>query len=124
MKELLVKYEKSGFKIIVCPSNQFGAQEPWELPKIKTWTEEQFQLPQTESFQHTIKMNVNGDDTHPLYNWLRELSGKHGDVKWNFFSAFLVSKMGVVTRHNSFRWKSLGSKIQGLVNQEISETEI
>jgi len=124
MKRLLEKYEKLGFKIICVPSNQFGKQEPWEVSRIKEWTESKFQLPQTENFQHTVKMDANGETSHAFFKWLKYTTGDPTNVKWNFCTAFLVSKLGKVSRHNNFRWNSLGKKIENLVKQRITETEV
>ena len=49
------------------------------------------------SFPMFAKIDVNGDDTHPLYRWLKtEKSGLLGGrIKWNF-TKFLVGRDGQV----------------------------
>ena len=54
------------------------------------------------SFPMFEKVDVNGDDAHPLFSWLREeKGGVLGDaIKWNF-TKFLVGKDGTV--HQALR---------------------
>jgi len=86
------KYESQGLRIAAFPCNQFGGQEPWEEPEIKKWVHEQFGV----TFDMYAKINVNGDNTHPLWKWLKEKQGGTlgSFIKWNF-SKFLIDRKGV-----------------------------
>jgi len=79
-------------RIAAFPCNQFGGQEPWPEPEIKKWVQEQFGV----TFDLYAKVNVNGNDAHPLWKWLKQKQGGTlGDfIKWNF-SKFLVDRQGV-----------------------------
>jgi len=78
-------------RILAFPCNQFGSQEPWPEPEIKAFVTEKFGV----KFDMFSKINVNGNDAHPLFKYLKqELKGTLGDfIKWNF-SKFLVDKNG------------------------------
>ena len=82
-----------GFEVLGFPCNQFGAQEPGTEDEIGEFC----QLNYGVSFPMFAKIDVNGDDTHPLYRWLKtEKSGLLGGrIKWNF-TKFLVGRDGQV----------------------------
>lgn len=95
LAQLHAKYaESNGLRILLFPCNQFGSQEPGTEAQIKQfiskYTEDRFQ------FEMFSKINVNGDNAHPLYKFLKhKQGGTLGDfIKWNF-SKFLVDKNGV-----------------------------
>ncbi|GMT03645.1 hypothetical protein PENTCL1PPCAC_25819, partial [Pristionchus entomophagus] len=93
LKVLEDDYGKQGFAIAAFPCNQFGYQEPSSEADIKTFVREQFEY-QPRLF---AKINVNGDDADPLWNFLKEKqSGTLVDaIKWNF-TKFLVDRNGNV----------------------------
>ena len=89
---------KCGLVILGFPCNQFGAQEPGDAAEIASFCS----LTYPVSFPLFAKVDVNGDDTHPVYQHLKSaapgLLGTEG-VKWNF-TKFLVDKKGqVVSRY-------------------------
>ena len=74
------------------PCNQFGAQEKGSDEDIKSFCDLQFNI----SFPLFSKVDVNGDDAHPLYKYLtNEQKGFLGSkkIKWNF-TKFLIDKDG------------------------------
>lgn len=87
-------HETYGDKVTVIglPCNQFGGQEPGTPKEIKQFCETKFNV----SFPMTEKVDVKGDNQHPLYAWLtkKELNGvKNSSVKWNF-QKYLVDENG------------------------------
>lgn len=110
-------FGERGFRVLCFPCNQFGSQEPWDLPKIRNFVETNFNLPQSKSFQIGEKIEVNGPGTAPLYNWLRNETGEHGDVKWNFNTAFLVDRKGNPTRYDTYRWANMTKRVQKAVSE-------
>lgn len=92
MQDLHRKYEKDGLSVLAFPSNQFGGQEPKPESEIKEFVKEKFDV----EFCMFSKINVNGDNAHPLYKFLKsKLGGTLGDfIKWNF-SKFLIDRNGV-----------------------------
>ena len=86
-----------GFSVLGFPCNQFGAQEPGDAKAIAEFCESKYDV----SFPLFEKIDVNGANAHPLYDYLkREKSGLLGSsIKWNF-TKFLVDRAGeVVGRH-------------------------
>lgn len=88
LQELFDKYGERGLSIIGFPCNQFGAQEPGTADEIQQFC----QLNYGVTFPILAKIEVNGDDAHPLYKYLTELTGE--DIKWNF-TKFLVGADGL-----------------------------
>jgi glutathione peroxidase len=93
LQELHEAYADKGLAIIGFPCNQFGGQEPGGSGEIEEFCQVNYGV----TFQMMEKINVNGDDAHPLYKWLREQkSGVMGNkIKWNF-TKFLIGKDGQV----------------------------
>ena len=86
-----------GFAVLGFPCNQFGSQEPGNAKQIAEFCESKYDV----SFPMFEKIDVNGSNAHPLYNYLkREKTGLLGSsIKWNF-TKFLVDRSGkVVARH-------------------------
>ncbi len=94
LEELHRKYKGRGFSVVGFPCNQFAGQEPGSDEEIKSFCESRFDV----TFPLFSKIDVNGDERHPLY---AHLTGEEttpdgpGDVKWNF-AKFLVDKNGNV----------------------------
>ena len=85
------------FSVLGFPCNQFGRQEPGDAAQIQQFCASNYAV----SFPLFDKIDVNGGDAHPLYQYLRsEKSGLLGSsIKWNF-TKFLVDRSGnVVARH-------------------------
>ena len=86
-----------GFSVLGFPCNQFGKQEPGDARAIEQFCASNYAV----SFPMFAKIDVNGDNAHPLYRYLKsEKSGLLGSsIKWNF-TKFLVDRSGqVVARH-------------------------
>lgn len=93
MEEIYREYKDQGLEILAFPCNQFGAQEPGDALEIQNFCNLNYDV----SFPLFSKVDVNGDDAAPVYNFLKEsLPGILGSkaVKWNF-TKFLVDKNGV-----------------------------
>jgi glutathione peroxidase len=92
LEELYKKYQKQNIEILAFPCNQFGAQEPGDEAEIKKFCELNYNV----SFPMFSKIEVNGKNTHPLYQFLKEAApGLLGSksIKWNF-TKFLVDQNG------------------------------
>lgn len=91
LQELHKKY-KDKLVIIGLPCNQFGGQEPGTAMEIQSFCQRNFGV----EFLITEKINVKGNEQHPIYQWLtkKELNGaKNSGVKWNF-QKYLVDENG------------------------------
>jgi glutathione peroxidase len=96
LQELHDTYAEQGFSVLGFPCNQFGSQEPGDEAEIASFCDRSFGV----TFPMFAKVDVNGDDAHPLFQWLRnEKSGlMPGDgIKWNF-TKFLIGKDGRVLK--------------------------
>ena len=90
------KYKDKGFEVLGFPCNQFGAQEPGDENEIKNFCSLKYEV----TFPMFAKIDVNGSNTHPLYEFLKkEEKGILGTeaIKWNF-TKFLVNKKGEVVK--------------------------
>jgi glutathione peroxidase len=96
LQALHEEYESKGLVVLGFPCNQFGAQESGSEDEIASFCEMNFGV----SFPLMGKIDVNGEDSAPLYKWLsEEAPGLLGSkaIKWNF-TKFLVGKDGQVIK--------------------------
>ena len=95
LEPLYQKYHAQGFEILDFPCNQFGQQAPGSIQEIHSFCTANFDI----HFPQFDKIDVNGENAHPLYTWLKAQAG--GDIKWNF-TKFLVGRDGrVIKRYES-----------------------
>ena len=88
------QYADQPFEVLGFPCNQFGAQEPGRAAEIAAFCSSTYDV----SFPMFDKVEVNGPNRHPIYDWLtRQKRGFLGsrDVKWNF-TKFLTDREGRV----------------------------
>ena len=96
LEPLYQKYQAEGFEILDFPCNQFGQQAPGTIQEIHSFCTANFDI----HFPQFDKIDVNGENAHPLYTWLKAQAGG-GDIKWNF-TKFLVGRDGkVIKRYES-----------------------
>ncbi|MFN9580225.1 MAG: glutathione peroxidase [Novosphingobium sp.] len=96
LESLHRKYGDRGLAILGFPCNQFGAQEPGNAEEIANFCSLKYDV----TFPLMAKIDVNGDNAPPLYDWLKsEAPGLMGSksVKWNF-TKFLIDRDGKVVR--------------------------
>lgn len=101
LEALYEKYHNQGFEILDFPCNQFGHQAPGSDTEIHEFCTMKYQT----QFDQFAKIEVNGENEHPLYTYLKsQKRGAFGkNIKWNF-EKFLVDKEGnVVARYNSLK---------------------
>ena len=98
LQSLYAKYKGQGFEVLGFPCDQFGHQEPGSDDEIKSFC----QLNYGVSFPLFSKIEVNGEEAHPVFKFLKsEQGGLLGDsIKWNF-TKFLVDKKGTVIERYS-----------------------
>lgn len=95
LEELYKTYKNNGFEILGFPCNQFKNQDPGNNNEIHNFC----QLNYGVTFNMFEKIDVNGENAHPLYKFLKsETKGFLNDeIKWNF-TKFLVNNEGKVIR--------------------------
>lgn len=104
---------KDKLVIIGIPCNQFGGQEPGQANEIETFCQKNYGV----DFLMTEKVNVKGEEQHPLYKWLtnKEFNGvKSSSVKWNF-QKYLVDEEGKLIDVFMSTVKPMSDKIVGQI---------
>ena len=99
LENLHKKYTKQGLALLGFPCNQFLSQEPGTNKEIASFC----RLTYGVEFDMFSKIDVNGENTHPLYEYLKkEAPGFLGSeaIKWNF-TKFLVDRKGKVYKRYS-----------------------
>jgi len=99
LENLNKKYSKEGLALLGFPCNQFLSQEPGSNKEIASFC----RLTYGVEFDMFAKIDVNGENTHPLYVYLKkEAPGFLGSeaIKWNF-TKFLVDRNGKVLKRYS-----------------------
>ena len=96
LEKLHQQYGPQGLAVIGFPCNQFASQDPGDDAQIANFCQKNYGV----SFQMMSKVKVNGDEAHPLYQWLKHeapgLLGSEG-IKWNF-TKFLIGRDGRVLK--------------------------
>ena len=113
------KYSQSGLEILDFPCNQFGQQAPGSIEEIHNFCTANFNI----HFPQFDKIDVNGDNAHPLFTYLKSKQAfggfdlneqlgkllddmmrkkdpefdKNPDIKWNF-TKFLIDRQGNVIK--------------------------
>jgi glutathione peroxidase len=96
LEALHEKYADQGLTVLGFPSNQFGAQDPGSNEEIGAFCTRNYSV----SFPMMEKIDVNGSNAAPLYQWLtKEKPGLLGStaIKWNF-TKFLIGRDGNVLK--------------------------
>ena len=119
LEELYQKYSQSGLEILDFPCNQFGQQAPSSIEEIHNFCTANFNI----HFPQFDKIDVNGDNAHPLFTYLKSKQAfggfdlnerlgkllddmmrkkdpefdKNPDIKWNFTN-FLIDRQGNVIK--------------------------
>jgi len=96
LQELYARLAPKGFEVLAFPCNQFKQQESGSNEEIQQFCDLNFNI----KFPLFEKIEVNGDNTHPLFNYLKQQApGILGSksIKWNF-TKFLVNRNGEVVK--------------------------
>lgn len=117
LEKLYETYRKNRFMVLGFPSDQFAKQEPGSNDKILFFCQSKYDV----QFDMFAKIDVNGDNTLPLYQYLK--SQQSGflwtkSIKWNF-TKFLIDRSGrVVARYGSAtKPESIKEDIEALLKQ-------
>ena len=115
LEELYRKYKEQGLVILGFPCNQFGHQEPGDERSIA----EGCLINYGVTFPMFSKIEVNGGNAHPIYQYLLSLNHDNlgGAIQWNF-TKFLIDQEGnVVKRYEpSFEPEAIGPDIEKLLS--------
>jgi glutathione peroxidase len=91
LEKLYQTYKDQGFVVLGFPCNQFANQDPGSKEEILSFC----QLNYGVSFPMFDKINVNGESTHPIFEFLKQNTTSFGGkaIKWNF-TKFLIDRNG------------------------------
>lgn len=114
-KELQELHEKFGDKVVLIgfPCDQFGGQEPGTEEEIKGFCQKNYGV----EFLMASKIDVKGDNQHPVYQWLTQVglnNVEDNKVAWNF-SKFLVDENGAYLGHFKSKVNPMSSEIIDLI---------
>jgi len=105
-----------GFSVIGLPCNQFGAQEPGSEAEIQNFCSTKFNV----TFPMTSKIEVNGANRHPLYEFLAGKNAKFpGDITWNF-EKFLIGKNGEVLTRFEPKQGPMNEDLRAAINSALA----
>lgn len=94
LQALWQTYRKRGLVVLGFPCNQFGAQEPGNADAIREFCTLDYGV----DFPMFAKVDVNGSNAHPLWQWMKQQKSGLlgiGAIKWNF-TKFLIGPDGQV----------------------------
>ncbi|KAI3655024.1 hypothetical protein MP228_000404 [Amoeboaphelidium protococcarum] len=116
LQKLYDQYKDKGFTVLGFPCNQFGGQEPGSEDQIQNFCTTRFNV----KFPLMEKVDVNGDNTHPLYQWMKSQKSQlmMERIKWNF-EKFLIGKDGQVV--DRFASTTTPDSIAKNVEKELSK---
>ena len=112
LQELYDKYNEKGLVVLGVPSNQFGGQEPGSNSEIKDFCETNFNI----TFPMTTKIDVKGDNAHPIYLWAKENYGNAAVPKWNFHK-ILINRQGKIEDTYSSFTKPMSKKLTSKIEE-------
>jgi len=110
------KYAEKGLVVVGFPCNQFGSQEPGSEKDIKKFCTENYKV----TFPMMSKIDVNGDNQAPLYDFLKSHSDNKDKISWNF-EKFLVGRNGEVIARFAPRTKPDDPEVLKMIEAELSK---
>jgi glutathione peroxidase len=94
LQKIYDQYKENGFFVLGFPCNQFGSQEPGSEEKISEFCSLNYGV----NFPLFAKVDVNGENAHPFFQYLKEEApgqSESSDIEWNF-AKFLINRNGQV----------------------------
>ena len=112
LQALHAQYAERGLVVLGFPCNQFGAQEPGSEEEIQHFCSSRFGV----EFPMFSKIEVNGPERHPLYQFL---IGDGEDISWNF-EKFLIDDQGQTIARFSPRTAPDDPELVSAIEQSLS----
>lgn len=104
------------FNVVGLPCNQFANQEPGSEAEIQQFCDMNYHV----TFPMTAKVEVNGADRHPLYEFLAGQNAAFpGDITWNF-EKFLIGKRGQVLQRFSPKVTPDAPEVAEAIEKELA----
>lgn len=119
LQTLHENYAGKGLAVLGFPCNQFGKQEPGSEAEIAEFCKANYDV----EFDMFSKIDVNGDNAHPLYKYLTSVDTKpvgSGKISWNF-EKFLIDRNGNVVARFSPRTKPDDPEVIKAIEAELAK---
>jgi glutathione peroxidase len=116
LQQMHEKYSGKGLVVMGFPCNQFGGQEPGDAGQIQKFCSANYGV----KFPMFAKIDVNGDDQSPLYDFLKTTAKDHSNIGWNF-EKFIVGKDGKVAARFKTRTKPDAPEIVQVLEEELGK---
>lgn len=113
LQKLYANKNTDGLVVIGLPCNQFGAQEPGSEAEIQNFCSTKFDV----TFPMTSKIEVNGANRHPLYQYL--VKQFPGDIAWNF-EKFLIGRKGEVLARFEPKQGPMNDELRAAINTALA----
>jgi len=111
-----LKYKDQGLVILGFPCNQFGGQEPGSNEVIKQFCTAKYDV----TFPLFDKIEVNGDNRHPLYITLAGKDSPYpGNIRWNF-TKFLIGRDGTILKRFDSKVKPDSPEITSAIESALA----
>ncbi|MGC5037466.1 MULTISPECIES: glutathione peroxidase [unclassified Streptomyces] len=118
LEKLQERYAGRGFTVLGVPCNQFLGQEPGSAEEIAEFCSATYGV----SFPMTEKVEVNGENRHPLYERLTgfaDAEGHSGDIRWNF-EKFLIGRDGSVVARFSPQTEPESAEVVAAIEAQLA----
>ncbi|MFH9064472.1 glutathione peroxidase [Streptomyces coeruleorubidus] len=118
LEKLHERYAERGFTVLGVPCNQFLGQEPGSAEEIAEFCSATYGV----TFPMTEKVEVNGENRHPLYDRLTgfaDAEGHSGDIRWNF-EKFLVGRDGRVVARFSPQTEPESDEVVAAIEAQLA----
>ncbi|KOU77617.1 glutathione peroxidase [Streptomyces sp. MMG1533] len=118
LERLHGQYAERGLTVLGVPCNQFLGQEPGSAEEIAEFCSATYGV----SFPMTEKVEVNGEDRHPLYDRLvgfADAEGHSGDIRWNF-EKFLIGRDGEVVARFSPQTEPEAAEVVAAIEAQLA----
>lgn len=116
LQAIYAKYAARGFTVLAFPCNQFGSQESGGAESIRDFCTSTYKV----TFPLFEKIEVNGANTHPVYQWLKAQPGATGDIAWNF-TKFLIGRDGKLVKRWSSQVEPEDARITGEIETALAK---
>ncbi|MFI8168045.1 glutathione peroxidase [Streptomyces sp. NPDC086081] len=118
LEKLQERYAGRGFTVLGVPCNQFLGQEPGSSEEIAEFCSATYGV----TFPMTEKVEVNGENRHPLYDRLTgfaDAEGHSGDIRWNF-EKFLIGRDGRVVGRFSPQTEPESAEVVAAIEAQLA----
>ncbi|MEU3851876.1 glutathione peroxidase [Streptomyces sp. NPDC029554] len=118
LEKLQERYAERGFTVLGVPCNQFLGQEPGSSEEIAEFCSATYGV----TFPMTEKVEVNGENRHPLYDRLTgfaDAEGHSGDIRWNF-EKFLIGRDGTVVARFSPQTEPESAEVVAAIEAQLA----